>query len=73
MDFGPCPVHICIYSIQPYLLHDHPITQLFIRVAIFYAGLPKLNATLLLYPGLGPAVLGRLKKVLQSTQAELTQ
>ena len=27
------------------------------RVAIFYAGLPKPNATLLLYPGLGPAMV----------------
>ena len=33
-----------------------------IRVAIFYAGLPKPNATLLLYPGLGPAVLRRLRR-----------
>jgi len=33
-----------------------------IRVAIFYAGLPKPNATLLLYPGLGPAMLRRLRR-----------
>ena len=33
-----------------------------IRVAIFYAGLPKSNATLLLYPGLGPAMLRRLRR-----------
>jgi len=31
-------------------------------VAIFYAGLPKPNATLLLYPGLGPAMLRRLRR-----------
>ena len=33
-----------------------------IRVAIFYAGLPKPNATLLFYPGLGPAMLRRLRR-----------
>ena len=33
-----------------------------IRVAIFYAGLPKPNANLLLYPGLGPAMLRRLRR-----------
>jgi len=33
-----------------------------IRVAIFYAGLPKPNATLLLHPGLGPAMLRRLRR-----------
>jgi len=33
-----------------------------IRVAIFYAGLPKPNATLLLYLGLGPAMLRRLRR-----------
>ena len=37
-----------------------------IRVAIFYADLPKPNATLLLYPGLypglGPAMLRRLRR-----------
>ena len=43
-----------------------------IRVAIFDAGLPKPNATLLLYPGLGPAMLRRLRRerVFQSTKAE---
>ena len=33
-----------------------------IRVDIFYANLPKPNATLLLYPGLGPAMLRRLRR-----------
>ena len=33
-----------------------------IRVTIFYVGLPKPNATLLLYPGLGPAMLRRLRR-----------
>ena len=33
-----------------------------IRVAIFYVDLPKPNVTLLLYPGLGPAMLRRLRR-----------
>ena len=33
-----------------------------IRVAIFYAGLPKPNATLLFYPGMGPSMLRRLRR-----------
>ena len=33
-----------------------------IRVTIFYVGLPKSNATLLLYPGLEPAMLRRLRR-----------
>ena len=33
-----------------------------IRMAIFYVGLSKPNATLLLYPGLGPAMLRRLRR-----------
>jgi len=33
-----------------------------IRVAIFYAGLPKPNTTLLLYLGLGPAMLRQLRR-----------
>jgi len=31
-------------------------------VAIFYAGLPKPNATLIFYPGLGLAMLRRLRR-----------
>jgi hypothetical protein len=42
-----------------------------IRVA-FLRWFAKPNATLLLYPGLGPAMLRRLKKVFQSTQAEFS-